>query len=192
MNSLPANQRGAGGAMLNTFQNSASVLSIGFFFTVITLGLATSLPHSLFAGLTAQGVPAAQATAISPHTRQSAVCSRPSSASTPSRPLLGAHLLAQPGVHASVLLGRSFFPSLIASPFAKGLHMAFLAAAGMCFIGAVFSWMRGGGCQRHVHSMSAETEEGLAGVGDIAMAEVGVGSAGTGIESSLTEAPSRD
>ena len=25
--------------MLNTFQNSASVLSIGFFFTVITLGL---------------------------------------------------------------------------------------------------------------------------------------------------------
>ncbi len=33
MNSLPANQRGAGGGMLNTFQNSASVLSIGFFFT---------------------------------------------------------------------------------------------------------------------------------------------------------------
>jgi hypothetical protein len=29
-------------------------------------------------------------------------------------------------------------------------------------------------------------------VGDIAMAEVGVGSAGTGIESSLTEAPSSD
>jgi MFS family permease len=38
MNSLPANRRGAGGAMLNTFQNSASVLSIGLFFTVIVPG----------------------------------------------------------------------------------------------------------------------------------------------------------
>jgi len=53
----------------------------------------------------------------------------------PIQTLLGSHLLAQPGVHASVLLGRSFFPSLIASPFAKGLHMAFIAAAVMCFIG---------------------------------------------------------
>ncbi len=58
MNSLPANQRGAGGGMLNTFQNSASVLSIGFFFTLITLGLASALPHALLSGLTAQGVPA--------------------------------------------------------------------------------------------------------------------------------------
>ncbi|MGD1013371.1 MAG: MFS transporter [Acidimicrobiales bacterium] len=191
MNSLPANQRGAGGAMLNTFQNSASVLSIGFFFTVITLGLATSLPHSLFAGLTAQGVPTAQATAIS-HIPAIGSLFSAFLGINPIQTLLGAHLLAQPGVHASVLLGRSFFPSLIASPFAKGLHMAFLAAAGMCFIGAVFSWMRGGGVQHHVHSISAEAEEGLAGVGDIAMAEVGVGSAGTGIESSLTEASPSD
>ena len=44
--------------MLNTFQNSASVLSIGFFFTVITLGLATALPTPCYGGLTAQGVPA--------------------------------------------------------------------------------------------------------------------------------------
>ncbi len=65
MNSLPANRRGAGGAMLNTFQNSASVLSIGFFFTVITLGLSATLPKSLLTGLTHQGVPLAQATAIS-------------------------------------------------------------------------------------------------------------------------------
>ena len=57
MNSLPANQRGAGGAMLNTFQNSASVLSIGFFFTMITLGLSATLPHALLSGLSPQGVP---------------------------------------------------------------------------------------------------------------------------------------
>jgi MFS family permease len=191
MNSLPANQRGAGGAMLNTFQNSASVLSIGFFFTVITLGLATSLPHSLFAGLTAQGVPVAQATAIS-HIPAIGSLFSAFLGINPIQTLLGAHLLAQPGVHASVLLGRSFFPSLIASPFAKGLHMAFLAAALMCFIGAIFSWMRGGGVQRHGHSMSAEAQEGLAGVGDIAMAEAGVGSAGNSVEPSLSEVSSAD
>ena len=177
--------------MLNTFQNSASVLSIGFFFTVITLGLATSLPHSLFAGLTAQGVPSAQATAIS-HIPAIGSLFSAFLGINPIQTLLGAHVLSQPGVHASVLLGRSFFPSLIASPFAKGLHMAFIAAAVMCFIGAVFSWMRGGGVQRRGHSMGAEAEEGLAGVGDIAMAEVGVGSAGTSTEATLSEATSTD
>src|SRR5215831_107821 len=40
MNSLPPDQRGAGAGMLNTFQNSASVLSMGLFFTIVTLGLA--------------------------------------------------------------------------------------------------------------------------------------------------------
>jgi MFS family permease len=36
MNSLPPNQRGAGAGMLNTFQNSAQVLSMGLFFTIVT------------------------------------------------------------------------------------------------------------------------------------------------------------
>ena len=40
MNSLPPDQRGAGAGMLNTFQNSATVLSMGLFFTIVTLGLA--------------------------------------------------------------------------------------------------------------------------------------------------------
>jgi len=44
MNSLPADQRGAGSGMLSTLQNSASVLSIGIFFTIITLGLAAGCP----------------------------------------------------------------------------------------------------------------------------------------------------
>src|SRR3954465_13304519 len=65
MNSLPADQRGGGAGMLNTFQNSASVLSIGVFFTIITLGLAGSLPHALSIGLTAHGVPAAEAQGLS-------------------------------------------------------------------------------------------------------------------------------
>ena len=65
MNSLPADQRGVGGGMSTTFQNSALVLSIGVFFSLIVLGLAGTLPHALSSGLVAQGVPAADADRLS-------------------------------------------------------------------------------------------------------------------------------
>ena len=45
MNSLPRIDRGAGGGMNQTFQNSAQVLSIGIFFTLMILGLSAHLPH---------------------------------------------------------------------------------------------------------------------------------------------------
>src|ERR1700752_2574606 len=61
MNSLPAQHRGAGGGMNQTFQNSAQVLSIGIFFTLMILGLASSLPAAMTNGLQAHGVPAAVA-----------------------------------------------------------------------------------------------------------------------------------
>src|SRR5579862_1758833 len=53
MNSLPPAQRGAGAGMLATFQNSASVLSIGVFFTLMIVGLASALPHTMQSGLVA-------------------------------------------------------------------------------------------------------------------------------------------
>ena len=43
MNSLPANQRGAGAGMAGTFNSSAQVLSIGIFFSLMILGLAATL-----------------------------------------------------------------------------------------------------------------------------------------------------
>src|ERR1700752_4796430 len=58
MNSLPAEHRGARAGMNQTFQNSAQVLSIGIFFTLMIVGLSGSLPHTLSAGLEAHGVPA--------------------------------------------------------------------------------------------------------------------------------------
>ena len=50
MNSLPPGDRGAGGGMNQTFQNSAQVLSIGIFFTLMIIGLGADLPHSLLGG----------------------------------------------------------------------------------------------------------------------------------------------
>jgi hypothetical protein len=172
MNSLPANQRGAGGGMLNTFQNSASVLSIGFFFTIITLGLATALPHALYSGLTAQGVPTSAARSIS-HLSPIGSLFASFLGINPIHQLLGTRLLTQPGVHGAFLTGRSFFPNLISGPFGKGLRLAFSLAAVLCFIGAVFSWMRGSGQSEVHHSFLEDAEEGLAEVGDVAMAEVG-------------------
>ncbi len=58
MNSLPADQRGAGAGMAATFNSSAQVLSIGIFFTLMILGLAATLPSTLYHGLVAQGVSA--------------------------------------------------------------------------------------------------------------------------------------
>jgi MFS family permease len=148
MNSLPADQRGAGAGMLNTFQNSASVLSIGVFFTVITLGLASGLPSHLYNGLRAQGVSAAAA-----HQAASA----PPIGSlfsaflgfNPIQQLVGTSTLhSLPAAKAAYLTGRGFFPSLISQPFANGLHLAFLFAAISCLIGAVASLLRGG---RYVH-----------------------------------------
>src|SRR5947209_6117244 len=65
MNSLPRTQRGAGAGMLATFNTSSSVLSIGIFFSLMIIGLASGLPHALHSGLVAHGVSNADATRIS-------------------------------------------------------------------------------------------------------------------------------
>jgi hypothetical protein len=51
-------------------------------------------------------------------------------------------------------------------------------AAVACFIGAVFSWLRGAGQSEVFHSMSDDVEVGLSGAGEIAMSDVGAGSTG--------------
>ena len=70
--------------MNQTFQNSAQVLSIGIFFTLMILGLSATLPHTLTHGLEAHGVPAATATQIG-HLRPSR-CSSPRSSATTRSP----------------------------------------------------------------------------------------------------------
>jgi hypothetical protein len=78
--------------------------------------------------------------------------------------------------HYDFLTGRGFFPDLISSPFGQGLHLAFYMAAALCFVAAVFSWLRGPGTARHEERpLLEETEEGLVASGDAAMMEAGAG-----------------
>jgi MFS family permease len=144
MNSLPAADRGAGSGMNTTFQNSAQVLSIGIFFTLIILGLSAHLPAALVTGLTAQGVPEATARSIS-HLPPVSTLFAAFLGYNPASHLLGSHVLSQltPGQRATIT-GERFFPSLITNSFKDGLHAAFDFAIVMCLAGAACSWTRGG------------------------------------------------
>ncbi len=143
MNSLPAQHRGAGGGMNQTFQNSAQVLSIGIFFTLMILGLSGTLPHSLAGGLQAHGVPAATAAKVS-HLPPVSVLFAAFLGYNPAKELIGPHVLHHLSpANASAIGGRGFFPNLIAKPFHSGLHEAFAFATAACLIAAVASWSRG-------------------------------------------------
>ncbi|HEV2933943.1 MAG TPA: MFS transporter [Streptosporangiaceae bacterium] len=147
MNSLPPDQRGVGAGMSTTFQNSAMVLSIGIFFTLIILGLAASLPATLSHGLVAQGVPAADAArlaALPPVSIMFAALLGYNPVGT----LLGPVVAKLPASHAAYLTGHTFFPSLIAAPFSHGLDIAFDFAIAACLVAAVASLLRG---RRYVH-----------------------------------------
>ena len=57
MGSVPAGDRGAASGMRATFQNSGTAVSIGVVFTLMIVGLSSSLPTTLTSGLTKLGVP---------------------------------------------------------------------------------------------------------------------------------------
>jgi MFS family permease len=149
MNSVPAGERGAASGVTGTLQNAGSSLSIGVFFSLMIVGLSTSLPATLQSGLVAHGVPASNAHEI---------------ASLPPVGMLFAAflgynpiqaLLGPTGVlaklspaDAAALTGKQFFPQLMSGPFHDGLTVVFIAAAVMSLIGALASLSRGG---RYVH-----------------------------------------
>jgi len=144
MNSLPPQHRGVGSGMNSTFQNSAQVLSIGIFFTLMIIGLSSTLPGALYHGLLAHGVPASaarRAAGLPPVTTLFAAFLGYS----PIEHLLGAHALAHLSTaNQAALNGRGFFPSLISQPFRSGLHAAFDFAVVACLVAAGASWLRGG------------------------------------------------
>jgi MFS family permease len=164
MNSLPPDQRGAGAGMLTTFQNSAQVLSMGLFFTIVTLGLASELPNHLYNGLVKAGVDPSAA-----HT----VANEPPIGSlfsaflgyNPIQELLGPTGALQhlSSTQSAYVTGRTFFPQLIEQPFAHGLHLAFTFAAIASLIGVIASALRGGRYSHQTESLSDELADGAAG-----------------------------
>jgi MFS family permease len=145
MGAVPASQRGAAAGMRGTFFNSGSALSIGVFFSLMIVGLASTLPTTLTSGLVAQGVPdavAAQIGGLPPVGSLFAAFL----GYNPLAELLGpSGVLANlPAANVATLTGKEFFPQLISSPFHHGLVVVFLAAAAMMAVGAIASlWDNG-------------------------------------------------
>jgi MFS family permease len=169
INSLPLADRGAGSGMNQTFQNSAQVLSVGVFFSLMIVGLSSSLPHTLSAGLAAHGVSAAKAAQIG-HTPAVSVLFAAFLGYNPIQHLVGGHVLGALAVHnRAALTGRAFFPTLISGPFRTGLQTAFAFAIVSCLVAAAASLMRGG---RYVDAGGAAARtDGPARAGDPARVE---------------------
>jgi MFS family permease len=142
MNAVPANQRGAAAGMIATFMNTAFVLSIGIFFTLMVAGLSSKLPSALSDGLVAQGIPAAAARTVS-HLPPIGVLFAAFLGYNPMKQLLGPLLTHLPAARAIYLTGRQFFPRLIIAPFKDGLGVAFAFAIAVNVLAAIASALTG-------------------------------------------------
>ena len=144
MSSVPAEHRGAASGMRSTFQNSGTALSIGIFFSLMTTGLARSLPSALTTGLTAQGVPAATAVSVAQLPPVSTLFAAFLGTNPVSHLLAPVKILATlPAANVATLTGTRFFPQTISAPFHHGLAVVFTAAAAMAATAAVVSLLRG-------------------------------------------------
>ena len=155
MNSVPAEVRGVASGMRGTFQNAGMMVSMAVFFTILTAGLASTLPGVMAAGLTQQGLPAAVAHQIAGLPPISVLFAaflgyNPMRSLVP--PSVAAHLASQA---QATLFGKTFFPHLIMPAFMDGLHIAFAVSAVVSVVAAIASLLRG---QRYIHGMQ-ETEE---------------------------------
>ena len=143
MNSVPAEHRGVGSGMRATFQNTATLASIGLFFSIVIAALSTTLPPALSAGLTHEGLPAESAERVA-HVPPTAALFAAFLGYNPMSKLVPEAERERLSPEAQRhLLGKTFFPQVIARPFMIGLRLAFYVSAGLCLVAAAASLLRG-------------------------------------------------
>ena len=148
MNSVPNDERGVASGMRATFQNTGMVLSIGLFFSLMIVGLSSTLPASMSAGLQANGVPAATATQIADAPPVGSLFAAFLGYNPMEKLVPKDTLAALTPQQSATITGKEFFPKLISNPFIDGLRIAFTASLVMCLIAAAASWLRG---KKYVH-----------------------------------------
>jgi MFS family permease len=139
MNSVPPANRGVAAGTRATFQNSGMLLSMAIFFTMVIVGLAATMPGTLYSGLRAAGVPAAAATHAAALPPTGALFAA-FLGYNPVGSLLGPSTLSglQPAARGH-LLSTTFFPSLLSPAFIAGLHIAFAIGAVLSLLAALTS-----------------------------------------------------
>ena len=139
MGSVPAHQRGVASGMRATFQNAATALSISLIFTFFTIGLAASLPLTMYTGLVSQGVSAASATAVS-QMPPTGLLFATFLGYNPLATLIPQSELAKlPDAARKALVSTRFFPTLISPAFIDGTKLAFFLCALVSLIAAAAS-----------------------------------------------------
>jgi MFS family permease len=143
MNAVPPEQRGAASGMRATGMNAGMVLSIGLFFSLMIVGLSSTLPGTMERSLTAQGVPVTVAKQVA-HTPPVGSLFAAFLGYNPMQSLVPAKTLAAlPPDKAATITGKQFFPKLISKPFLRGLRYAFSLSVVIFLIAALASWLRG-------------------------------------------------
>ncbi len=158
MNAVPPEERGAASGMRATLQNTGSTLSIAIFFSIIILGLASSLPAALSSSLSSLGAThiAADAGRIPPTTALfSAFLGY-----NPVKTILGqlppndTRNLSNSTI--SEITSKTWFPDAIAPSFMESLDTAFYIGAVLSVLAAIASVLRG---RRYVNGGGGEMEK---------------------------------
>jgi EmrB/QacA subfamily drug resistance transporter len=149
MNSCPAEHRGAASGMRSTLQNCGQTISQAIFFSIIIISLNATLPTALSTAFAGAGVSADVATAFQNVAAQGGASGALFAAFLGYNPIgtmlqgLGPLAAGIPASTRGVLEGQVFFPNAISNPFMSALTIAFVFAAVLCFLAAVFSALRG-------------------------------------------------
>ena len=149
MNSLPAQQRGVGSGMRATMQNTGQTASMGIFFTILIVSMASGLTGTFTSAMSS--VPllsSTQAVSLGTIFGQLPPTGALFSAFLGYNPvqtiLIAAGLLhSLPGASVNYMEGLTWFPTAIAPAVMSALRLAFYFGAAMAGLAAVFSVMRG-------------------------------------------------
>jgi EmrB/QacA subfamily drug resistance transporter len=143
MNAVPPEHRGASSGMRATLQNTGAALSMTLYFSILIIGLTQHLPTAMYQGLVNFGVPAAVALQVANLPPTGALFAA-FLGYNPMAQLLPAAVLQQlPLANQQLILGKVFFPELIAPAVMSSLRIAFYISVVLSLIAAVASFLRG-------------------------------------------------
>ncbi len=143
MNAVPPRFRGVASGMRATFLNGGMMMSMGIFFSIVITNLSGHLPSAMLQGLSHYQLPPALVHGISGLPPTAALFAAMLGYNPMASLIPAAALHALPASQAAQIVGREFFPNLIAVPFMLALRAVFIFALVMSVIAAFASLFSG-------------------------------------------------
>ena len=143
MNAVPPRYRGVASGMRATFLNGGMMMSMGIFFSIVITSLAGHLPSAMLQGLSHYPLPPTLIHGITKLPPTDALFAAMLGYNPMASLIPAAALHALPAGQAAQIVGREFFPNLIAVPFMLALRAVFIFALIMSVIAAFASLFSG-------------------------------------------------